>query len=78
MFNYIVLGLGFLFGFVLKRVRLNPLLVLGGLLMPLNITIGLVIGGMATLLVKDKEEYFPFWSGVFAANSLWMVFQALR
>lgn len=77
-FNYIVLGLGFLFGFVLKFMRLNPLLVLGGLLMPLNITIGLVIGGMATLLVKDKEEYFPFWSGVFAANSLWMVFQALR
>ena len=53
-------------------------MVLGGLLMPLNITIGLVIGGLATLFVKDKEEYFPFWSGVFAANSLWMIFQALR
>ena len=77
-FNYWVLALGVLFSFVLKKAKINPMLVLGGLLMPLNITIGLVLSGLSTLLVQEKEDYFPFWSGVFAANSLWMLVQALR
>jgi hypothetical protein len=74
-FNYYVLGLGFLFGNFLKYTKLNPMLVLGGLLMPLNISCGLIVGGLATYAVREKEEWFPFWSGVFAANSLWMLVQ---
>lgn len=76
-FNYFVLALGVLFGLFLKQIKMNPALVLGGLLMPLNLSLGLIVGGLLTLLTNNKEEYFPFWSGVFAANSIWMLIKAL-
>lgn len=76
-FNGYVLVLGFLFSFVLSKLSINPLLVLGGLLMPLNLSIGLIFGGMLTYLVKDREQWEPFWSGVFAANSVWMLLRVL-
>lgn len=76
-FNYLVLAIGAVFGFVLKKIKLNPMLVLGGLLMPINITLGLVIGGMLALLPQDHEEWYPFWSGVFASNSIWMLIRTM-
>lgn len=76
-FDYIVLILGVVFGYLLKKIHLNPALVLGGLLMPFNISLGLIAGGLCTFLVADKEEWYPFWSGVYAANSIWMLFNAL-
>jgi hypothetical protein len=76
-FNYYILAIGFVFGYLLKFIHVNPMLVLGGLLMPLNISIGLIAGGLCTMLVKDKEEWYPFWSGVFAANSIWMIIKAV-
>ncbi|MBN1549061.1 OPT/YSL family transporter [Candidatus Babeliales bacterium] len=72
-----VLGLGCLFGYVISLLRMSPMLVLGGVLMPFNLTLGLVAGGCMTLLTKDRESWYPFWSGVFAAGSLWMLVQAL-
>lgn len=69
-FNIYVLLLGALFGVGLKYVHLNPMMVLGGLLMPINYSLSLVLGGMLTCLVKDKESWEPMWSGVFAANSI--------
>jgi len=76
-FDYWVLIIGALFGHLLKKVKINPTLVFGGLLMPVNLVIGLVFGGLCTKLTKDKEAWYPFWSGVFAANSIWMLLQAL-
>ena len=76
-FNYYVLVLGAVFGLLLSRLKVSPLLVLGGLFMPINITLGLVIGGLGALLVKNKEEWYPFWSGVYAANSIWMLIRAI-
>lgn len=76
-FDYYILLIGMVFGVLLKYSKTNPMLVLGGLLMPLNISVGLIIGGFATRLVKDKQEWYPFWSGVFAANSVWMLVKAL-
>ncbi len=75
-FDPYVLVLGMVFGFLLKRLRVNPMMVLGGLLMPLNVTIGLVTGGMLARVVRKPAEWEPFWSGVFAANSIWMVVRA--
>lgn len=75
-FDFIVLAVGAVFGFILKKIKVNPTLVFGGLLMPLSLSLGLIVGGMATKLVKDREEWDPFWSGVFAANSLWMLVKA--
>lgn len=76
-FNYYILIVGAAFGCVLKFFKMSPLLVLGGLLMPLNISVGLILGGTCTLLTKDKEEWYPFWSGVFASNSIWMLVRAV-
>jgi len=76
-FDYYILIIGLVFGFILKVIKLNPMLVLGGLLMPLNISVGLIVGGLCTLLVRDKQEWYPFWSGIFAANSVWMLVKAV-
>lgn len=76
-FNLYVMIIGAVFGLVLKKVRVNASLVLGGLLMPINVSLGLIAGGALTLLTKEKEDWYPFWSGVFASNSLWMLFRAI-
>lgn len=76
-FDYVVVAIGALFGLCLQQIRLNPMLVLGGLLMPLDITFGLVAGGMLAVLSSDKEQWYPFWSGIFASNSLCMLLRAL-
>ncbi|MDR3646424.1 MAG: OPT/YSL family transporter [Candidatus Babeliales bacterium] len=76
-FNYYVLLLGFVFGYILKKIKVNPMLVLGGLLMPFNISLGLIIGSGFNLVLKNKENWEPFWSGVFASNSIWVLIKAL-
>lgn len=76
-FDYYVLLLGAIFGFVVSKCSLNGLLVFTGLLMSFADSFGLILGGLAALVVLKPEKYYPFWSGVFAANSLWMVVKAL-
>lgn len=76
-FNYYVLLFGALFGYTLSKLRVNPMLVLGGILMPINYSLGLIVGGMLTYLTKDRESWDPFWSGVFAANSIWELLKAV-
>ena len=76
-FDPYVLLIGALFGFLLQKIKVNPALVFGGLLMPINLVVGLVLGGLCTMCTSDKEEWFPFWSGVYAANSIWMLLQAI-
>src|SRR5579872_841142 len=76
-FNYYVLVLGLVFGYVLKKMKINPSLVLGGLLMPLNISLGLIIGGFGAHLTRNKEEWVPLWSGIFASNSVWMLLKTI-
>lgn len=76
-FDYYVLAFGVVVGFVLHRIRVNPMLVMGGLLLPLELSILLVMGGASTYLCKDKEVWMPFWSGVFAASALWLMLKAI-
>lgn len=76
-FDIAAMGFGVLFGFLLKKLRVNASLVLGGLLMPLDWSLILIASGLSTYLVKDKEAQYPFWSGVFAASSLWMLLKTL-
>lgn len=76
-FDVTVLMLGALFGALLTWLRCDPLFVLGGILMPLNLSVGLITGGLLSLCVTSRERYEPFWSGVFAANSMWMMVKVL-
>jgi hypothetical protein len=71
-FNFWALGLGGIFGLILKRFKINPALTLGGILMPNSISTGLIFGGLLSKVV-DVEKYTPFWSGVFACESLWIL-----
>ena len=76
-FNYYVLGLGVLFGLVLKKCNIHPMLAIGGLLMPLSLSLSLIAGGSLSYLVKDKESYEPLCSGIYAANALAMLCKIL-
>lgn len=76
-FDWYVLLLGACFSFLLSFGKASSMLILGGLLMPYNISLGLIFGGMLTYCVRSREEWEPFWSGVFAANSLWMLLRAM-
>jgi hypothetical protein len=76
-FNWIIVVLGFLYGIILKKLKLSPTMVFGGLLMPNHLTIGLVIGAVTSWLSKNSKEQGPIWSGVFAGESLWILFSIL-
>ncbi|MCL5875441.1 MAG: hypothetical protein M1114_03145, partial [Candidatus Dependentiae bacterium] len=76
-FDYYVMACGALFAFVLKYFKINAVLVLGGLAMSVDVSLLLVLGGIMAMCVKDPEEYYSFWSGVFSASSLWMVLKTL-
>lgn len=76
-FNTVVLLMGMLYGALLKYLRINPTLAFGGLLMPNQITIGLLFGALLRLGIKKPEQYFIGWSGVFAGESLWIFISLL-
>ena len=75
--NFNVLLIGFIFGFILKYIKLNPMFVLGGLLMPLNITISLLTGALLEKVLSKKYNLQPFWSGIFATQSIWIFLRAI-
>ncbi len=76
-FDYKILLIGVAAGFLLKYIKISPMLVMGGLLMPINFSLGLIVGGFLARMLSQAEEWYPFWSGVFASNSLWIVIKAM-
>lgn len=76
-FDFYVLVMGIFFGYLIKFTKINPALLLGGILMPPNISLMLILGGMVSLLVKNKEHYYPLMSGISSGNSVWLLLNAL-
>lgn len=76
-FNYVVLLLGFLFGMFLNVMRMGSSLILGGIVMPYELTLGLIVGGLLSRITTNPQRWYPFWSGVFTAHSLLMSLRAL-
>lgn len=76
-FDYGVVCVGILGGWILQGFKINPGMVLGGLLMPIDYSLGLLVGSWIAHFTKNREIHIPFASGVYTANSLWMVFKAL-
>ncbi len=74
-FDWYVLIFGFIFGSLIKYTKINPALLLGGILMPPTISLMLIAGGLLTYLTDTKERYYPTLSGVSAGNSIWMLIQ---
>lgn len=76
-FDKYIVGLGIVFGWILKKCKVNPTMVFGGLIMPNSISIGLLIGSLGTLLTKNTEKYQPICAGILAAESLWILITIL-
>lgn len=76
-FDLIVMLAGAIFGYILGFIGINPTLALGGVLMPVSISIMLVFGGLLTYLTKDREYWYPLLSGIFASGAIWIIVKAL-
>lgn len=76
-FDWRILLLGFVYGVILKKFKVSPTMVFGGILMPNNLTIGLSIGALVSYFSKKGESKFSLWSGVFAGESIWILFSIL-
>lgn len=76
-FDTYVLCLGFVSGFLLKFTRINSALLLGGILMPPSVSLMLIAGGILSFIVKNKEAYYPFFSGISAGSIVWILIQAI-
>lgn len=76
-FDYTVLLIGIIYGIVLKKFKLNPALVLCGLVMSTDVSLMLMAGGLLSRLVNKAENWYPYWSGMFAASSLLMIMKAI-
>lgn len=75
-FDVRLLALGAVYGWFLRRIKINPGLVLGGLLMPVATSLMLIAGGFCAVHSKQKDAGISFWSGVFTGNSLWIFVRA--
>lgn len=76
-FDKYIVGLGLIFGWMLKKLKINPTMVFGGLIMPNSVSIGLTIGSLGTLLTKNPECFQPLCAGALAAESLWILVSIL-
>ena len=72
-FRFDLVLYGALVGLALKQLKCNPALVLGGILMPINLTIGLLFGAGIALCVGQVEQWSHIASGIFSGSSLWML-----
>lgn len=73
-FDWRIVLFGFFYGVVLKKLKISPTMVFGGILMPNYLTIGLAIGAFLSYIFKKSSEQISFWSGVFAGESIWILF----
>jgi hypothetical protein len=76
-FNYVIVTCGIACGWFLGKCKINPSMVLGGILMPFDYSFALVAGGTLGTMLKQKNHWIPAASAIFAANSLWMIIKAM-
>lgn len=73
-FDYYIITAGFLLGAVLRRFKISPTMAFGGIIMPSQITLGFVFGGVLSKLAgKHRDLFLPFCSGIFATETLWLL-----
>ncbi|MGA9530411.1 MAG: OPT/YSL family transporter, partial [Candidatus Babeliales bacterium] len=76
-FDVKMVSLGMVYGALLPYLSVSPMLVLGGMLMPPSISLGLMAGALISLASSQREQWYPFWLGVFSGDSLGMIVSAL-
>jgi len=63
-FDFYVVLFGVIYGLIVKQFGLSPTMVFGGIIMPNSISIGLMIGALLSLVVKNRDKYLSFSAGV--------------
>lgn len=74
-FDKFIIFIGFIFALILKKIKINPVMTFGGILMPNNMTFALLFGGLLShFLKKNKDNLFNdfFSAGVFSSESIWL------
>jgi len=73
-FNWWVVGAGMLFGLVLEQLRVNAVMVFGGLIMPNGLIIALTLGALARVATTRVIPWTLFWSGMLVGDVAWMLY----
>lgn len=76
-FDPSIILVGMFAGLIYKFFNINIVLILTGLLMPLEYILPLILGGLLGLFSKKREKYYPFWAGIFATTSIFLIFSIL-
>jgi len=76
-FDHMLLLCGVAWGAVLHLCGINATLVFSGILFPIEFSLMLICGGLLAYICRNRQEWEPMFSGIFAANSLWIVVRVL-
>ncbi len=74
-FDKYILAAGFIFAFILKKLKISPAMTFGGILMPNDMTFALIIGGTISHFTKHENNHSLkdfFCAGVFSSESIWV------
>lgn len=72
-FNYKIFVCGMMVA-LLVLLSQQPLLVVIGLtLMAPTISVWLIVAGLVSYLVQDRQKLYPLWFGIYATHALWMI-----
>lgn len=69
-FNKILVFLGILFGWAVQKFGLSITMVFGGLMMPKDLTLGLIAGALFRNFLEKTPSWENFWTGVFVGESV--------
>jgi len=75
-YDYRILLCGFVYGWLVRCMTAELLIVIGAVLMVPSVSIWLVIAGAFAHIVRQREKYYPLWFGVYAGHSLWLIVRA--
>lgn len=71
-FNRWFMLLGGFFGFLMKKLNFPITMVFGGLMMPKDLTIGLILGAFFRKILAKTQKIENFWTGVFIGESIFI------
>jgi len=68
---------GALFAWILSFTRINQVLTITAFLMPPQYILPLLIGSLVSRLPYNREEYYPFWAGIYSTSSFILALRSI-
>lgn len=75
-FDYRVVVCGMAYGLLIRVVTTELLVVIGSVVMTPALSCWLIISGAIAHFVRNREQYYPLWFGVYAGHSLCLMIKA--